>query len=78
MPNLVDCLGFISCKLTVLIHGFFLQEVTDLVARVEEVVIANVVLVRRGKFRLTNDEQLDLRQGIKLMIEHSRVGGPLS
>lgn len=77
MPDLVHCLGFIPCKLTILVDSFFLQEVANFVTRVEEVVIPNVVLVRCSELRLMASN-LVLSFCDKVMIEHLRAGGLLS
>jgi hypothetical protein len=52
MTNLIHSQIFGERELSLLINSILLHEITDLVSRVEEVVIAHMVIVVSSKFSL--------------------------
>lgn len=50
MSDLVDRLGLVSCQFALVIDGFFLQKVPDLVARSKKIFISYVVSVAGREF----------------------------
>ena len=52
MPNLVHSFALVPCQPPVLIDRVFLKKVPNLVARSQEIVVANVIIVSRAELCL--------------------------
>ena len=64
VTDLIHCLGLIRRQLPVAVDGVFFEEVADLIARVQEIVVTDVVLVRCREFRLPpHDDVVGLLPG---------------
>ena len=73
MTNLVHRLLLLSRQLPILVDSLFLKEVPDLVARVQEVVVANVIIVASSELGLNQNPQRV--NGISLNDEDERTRG---
>lgn len=52
MTNLINSLMFLARQVSLPVGGILLEEIANFVTRRKEVVVADVVIVSGGKFRL--------------------------
>ena len=64
MTDLVHCLLLLASQFSILINRLFLQEVADLVARGQKVVISDMIIVSSGKLGLPSIEYTALRTSL--------------
>lgn len=50
MPDLIDRLLLLSCKRSILANSILFQKVSDFIARSEEIIVSNVILIVRREF----------------------------
>lgn len=52
MSYLVDSFSLVSCQTALLINSIFLQEKSDFIARVQEVIITDMIIISGSEFSL--------------------------
>ena len=58
MPYLIHSLGLVACQLAVRINGILLKKVPNLIARCQEVLISDMIVVACRELCLTPRQQV--------------------